>query len=142
MSSSSIWHINSTLSGTTTPGQSGPESNDNEGVLRISQGPGVSGSSPSDCLMSYTGHSLARSSYSFAEMQWVYSTAPAYWVRTFWVSFIHDLFTSIRTKGIQTYLNRNSNTVCRFQFTCCKWLGQFFTSIHSVITIHLNDVKG
>ena len=44
------------LSGTNTPGQSGPMSDDNEGVFRILQSPKTTGISPSDCLMSYTGH--------------------------------------------------------------------------------------
>ena len=35
MSNSSIWPIDSALSGATTPGQSGPGSQGNEGVLRI-----------------------------------------------------------------------------------------------------------
>ena len=34
---SSMWPINGTLTGTTTPGQSEPESNGNEGVLHIPQ---------------------------------------------------------------------------------------------------------
>ena len=33
----SIWHIDMTLSGATTPNQSGPGSNGNEGVLRVHQ---------------------------------------------------------------------------------------------------------
>ena len=33
----SIWHIDRTLTGTTSPGQSGPGSNGNEGVLHITQ---------------------------------------------------------------------------------------------------------
>ena len=41
------------LSGATTPGQSGPGSNSNEGVLRIPQSPSISGTSPSDCLVSF-----------------------------------------------------------------------------------------
>ena len=47
----------SNLSGATTPSQSGPESEGNEGVLQI---PRISKSraSPSDGLMSYPGHSL------------------------------------------------------------------------------------
>ena len=40
------------------PGQSGPGSNGNEGVLHIPQGPSITGTSPSDCLLSYPGHSL------------------------------------------------------------------------------------
>ena len=37
MSNSSIWPIDKTLLDATTPGQSEPGSNDNEGVLHISQ---------------------------------------------------------------------------------------------------------
>ena len=40
------------LSGATTPSQSEPESDGNEGVLRMT------GTSPSDCLVLYPGHSL------------------------------------------------------------------------------------
>ena len=38
----------------------------------------ITGASPSDCLVSYPGHSL-RESYPSAEMQSVYSTAQANW---------------------------------------------------------------
>ena len=55
---SSISPIDRTLSGTTTPGQRGPGSNGNEGVLHISQSSNITGASPSDCLESYPGHSL------------------------------------------------------------------------------------
>ena len=65
-----------TLSSATTPGQSGPGSNGNERVLRIPQSPSITGTSPSDCLMSYPGYLLGVGSYSFAEVQSVYSTAP------------------------------------------------------------------
>ena len=46
------------LSGATTPGQSGPGSDGNEGVLHIPQSSSIAGTSPSDCLVSYSGHSL------------------------------------------------------------------------------------
>ena len=46
------------LSGATTPGQSGPGSNGNEEVFRIPQSSSFAGTSPSDCLVSYPGHSL------------------------------------------------------------------------------------
>ena len=46
------------LSGATTPGQSGPVSDGNKGVLRIPQSSSITGTSPSDCLMSSPGHSL------------------------------------------------------------------------------------
>ena len=57
MSDSSIWSIDRTLRSTTTPGQSGSESNDNEGVLPILQSSRTEDSS-SDGLMSYPGHWL------------------------------------------------------------------------------------
>ena len=69
----------SMLSGAITPGQSGPGSNGNEGVLRIPQSSSTAGNSPSDCLVSYRGHSLGGGSYPSAEVQSVYSTAPADW---------------------------------------------------------------
>ena len=70
-----IWPIDRTLSGATTPNQSGPGSDVNEGVLRIAQSSSITGTSPSDCLVSYPGHSLG-DSYPSAEVQSVYSTAP------------------------------------------------------------------
>ena len=65
------------LLGTTIPGQSGPWSNGNEGVLSIPQSSSITGTSPSDCLVSYPGYLLGRGSYPSAEMQSVYSTALA-----------------------------------------------------------------
>ena len=67
---SSIWPIDKTLSGTTTPGQSGPESDGNERVLCIPPS--------SRFLTSYPQHSLGEF-YLFVEMQSVYFAAPANW---------------------------------------------------------------
>ena len=67
------------LSGATMPGQNGPGSNGNEGVLRIPQSPSITGTSPSDRLVSYSGHSLGGGSYPSAEAQSVFSTAPVDW---------------------------------------------------------------
>ena len=50
--------IDRTLSDATTPGQSGPGSDGNEGVLHIPQSSNIAGTSPSDCLVSLSGHSL------------------------------------------------------------------------------------
>ena len=75
---SSIWPIDRTLSGATIPGQSGPRSDGNKGVLCIPQSSSITETSPSYCLMSYPGHSLEES-YSSAGMQSVYSIAPADW---------------------------------------------------------------
>ena len=55
---SSISPIDRTLTGATTPGQSGLGSDGNEEVLCIPQSSSITGASPSDCLVSYLGHSL------------------------------------------------------------------------------------
>ena len=65
----SILPINRTLSGTTTPGLSGPGSDGNEGVLCISRSSSITGSSPSDCLVSYPGHFLGECSKIFQSYQ-------------------------------------------------------------------------
>ncbi len=57
-----------------------PGSNGNEGVLRIPQSSRITVTSPSDCLVSYPRHSLGVS-YPSAEVQSVYSTAPADWAK-------------------------------------------------------------
>ena len=49
-----------TLTGTSTPGQSGPGGNGNEEVLHIPKS-SRTGTSPSDGLVSYPGHSLGES---------------------------------------------------------------------------------
>ena len=53
----SVWSIGRILTSATTPGQSGPRSNINKGVLHIPQSYRA-GTSPSDGLVSYLGHSL------------------------------------------------------------------------------------
>ena len=58
MQFSSFQPIHRALSGATIPGQSGPVSNGNEGVLRIPQSSIITWTSPSDCLVSYPGLSL------------------------------------------------------------------------------------
>ena len=50
---SSIEPINRALSGATTPGQTGPGSDGNEGVFRIPRNSSTAGNSPSDYLVSY-----------------------------------------------------------------------------------------
>ena len=47
------------ISGATTPGKSGPGSDGNEGVPHIPQSSYITGTSLSDYLVSYLGHSLA-----------------------------------------------------------------------------------
>ena len=56
----SIWLFDGTLTGTTTPGQSGPGSNGHEGVLHIPQN-FMTGATPIRCiLVPYQGQTLVR----------------------------------------------------------------------------------
>ena len=57
---------------------SGPGSDNKEGILCIPQSSSITGTLPSDGFLSYPGHSLEES-YSSAEKQLVYSTAPNDW---------------------------------------------------------------
>ena len=57
-------------------GQSGSGSNGNEEVIHFPQNSSITGTSPSDCLVSYQGHTLGKS-YLSKEMLSVSSTAPA-----------------------------------------------------------------
>ena len=99
MSNSSIWAIDRTLSG---PGQSGPGSDDSDGVLRVSQNSCIIGASPSGCLMSYPGYSLSWGSYLSTKMQSVYSTAPAYWTDA---ENIVQRFMRYKVIGLGFYMN-------------------------------------
>ena len=74
----SIWAIDKTLSGATTPDQIGPGSDGNKGVLLIHQSSRITEASPSDCFVSYPGHSLEES-YPSAELQSLHSTTLADW---------------------------------------------------------------
>ena len=71
MSNRCIWPIDRTLS-------SGPGSDGNEQLLRIFKSFSITEASPPDYLVSYPGQSLDVV-YPSAEMQLVYSTAPANW---------------------------------------------------------------
>ena len=72
----------SNSSGATTPGQSGPGSDDNKWVLRIPQSSSITGALLSDCFVSHREHSL-KGFYSSAEVQSVYSTAPIFCIHTY-----------------------------------------------------------
>ena len=73
-----LFGLNRTLSGTTTPSQSGPGSESSEGVLYITRSSSITEASLSDCLKSYLGHLLV-GSYPFGEMHSVYYIAPIKW---------------------------------------------------------------
>ena len=79
----STWPIDRTLSGATSPGHSGPGSDGNEVVLRIPQSSGITVTSSSECLVSYIQDTRWwwGESYPSAEVQSVYSTAPAGWTK-------------------------------------------------------------
>ena len=72
---SSIWPIDSTLSGATILGQSEPGSDGIEGVFHILQCTNTTGPSPSDCIVAFPGYSSGEF-YPYADKQSVYSTAP------------------------------------------------------------------
>ena len=80
---SSTWAMDSIMSGATTPDQSRLGSDDNEGALCIPQSSNITETLPSDCLVSYLGHSSVGRSYPSAEMLSVYSTAPVEWIISF-----------------------------------------------------------
>ena len=69
-----IWSIDRNLSSATSPRQSWPGSDGNEGVLRIPQSSSITETSPSVRLVSYPGHTFGVS-YPSAVKQSVYSTA-------------------------------------------------------------------
>ena len=75
---SSTWPIDKTLSGATTPVQSGPGSDDNKGVHWIPKSSCITAASPLDCLVSYPRHSLGKSN-PCVEMQSVCSIPQADW---------------------------------------------------------------
>ena len=83
MQFSFILPIDWTLPDVIIPGQSGPGSDGNEGVLGIPQSSSIIGTSRSDCLVSFPANSLecvcvcgVGGSYTTAKKQTVYSTVP------------------------------------------------------------------
>ena len=127
MSNSSIWPIDRTLSGATTLGQSGSWSNGNEGVLYIPQSSSITGASLSDCLVSYSKHSLEES-YSSVEMQSVYVTAPADWAITY-----------LKTNYISPPLSVSYNLLIAFvnsHFKAMKIPMVYINAVKYIITWH------
>ena len=61
---SSIWPRDRTLSSATMPSHRWLGSDGTEGVLCIPQSSNITGTSPSDCLVSYRGHLLGVSNFS------------------------------------------------------------------------------
>ena len=84
MSNSSIWPIARTLSGATTPGQSESGSDANKEVLRIPQRSSITGTLTIRLFWVISRTLIGEESSTFAEMQSVYSTAPADWTGREW----------------------------------------------------------
>ena len=95
---SSIWPIDRTLSGATTPGQNG-----NEGLLHIPQNSSITGTSPSDCFVSHARHSWWWWGVPSVEMQSVYSTAPVDWAKH--IKEEHSGMTSVAYDGCSYSIN-------------------------------------
>ena len=66
----SISSIDRTLWGATIPGQKEHGSDANEKVLLVLKRSGITEASPSDCLLSYSEHSLVQSVYSTTTGDW------------------------------------------------------------------------
>ena len=115
MSNSSIRPIDRTLSGATTLGQSGPRSNGNEGVFRITQSSSITGTSPSDCFVSYPGYSLMGGVLPPLKKcsQYILQPQPTgLRCRFMQLPTIQNLNFEVNS----SYLKWNSNTVHRFHF--------------------------
>ena len=82
-----------TLSGATIPGQSGPGSNGTEVVLYLPQSSSITGVLPSDCLMSYPGHSFGWGLLPLcrdAVCTFYSPTSPANWAAQFWIPLLQQ----------------------------------------------------
>ena len=119
-------------SGATIPGQRGPGSNGNEGVHRYS----ITGTSASDCLVSYPGLSLGSSNPS-VELQSVHSTVSANWASTNLKStnnHIH-MYTQAHVRTyIQTYIHVLMPT--RMRTVICK---NIYIYIYIYICTHISN---
>ena len=81
-----------------TLGQSRPGIDGYERVIHIPQSSSITETSPSDCLVSYPGHSL-RGSYLSTAVQSVYSTAPANWENL--TLDLYVIMLSVKQSGIK-----------------------------------------
>ena len=85
-----LFNIDRALSGATIPGQSGPGSNGNEGVLLFPQSSSINVTSLSYCLVCLIQHTRWGGGYPSAEVQSVYCTAQADWAIDYWSFDLSD----------------------------------------------------
>ena len=124
MKFSSIWPIDKTLSGAVNPVQSGPESDGNKGIFCIPQSSSVTGASLSNYLPSYPEHSLEES-YSSAEMQLEYSTAPANKVKTLRILIQLDaLKDNMVNQTISWAASIKNNLLTCYLFPALQWINK------------------
>ena len=142
----SFWPTDRTVSDATTRSQSGSRNDDNEEVLRIPQSSSITVTSRSDCFVLYLGYSLV-GSYPSAEMQSVYSTAPADWAIWYrwcevlpckfeahgqkWLSTVtyrHDaLSTRNDVVGEKRFINIDCTFSTNWVLSYCKYFAHIFS---------------
>ena len=86
------------------PGQSGPGSNGNEGVLRVPQNSSIAGTPPSDCLVSYPGDSLGGGVLPLRKEAVGVFYSPSRLGNLGFDEFMFNLFTWCQPKTIQMIL--------------------------------------
>ena len=109
---------NWSLSGATTLGQSGPGSNGDKGVLCIPQSSSITGTSLSDYLVLYPGHSLG-GSYPSAEVQSVYSTALMHFDSTCWETQRGVRFSSCEVHCLILIATESSKMIFPCSYRAC-----------------------
>ena len=116
MQFTSIWCIDRTLSGATTPGQSVPGSNGNEGMFCIHQSSSITETSPSK----YTVHSLEKilllckdALSVFYSPSWLGKPSPC---------LLQLYKTTIKTRDITTYLQISGKITQTLTGQTERWL--------------------
>ena len=133
MQFSSIWPIDRTLSGATTPGQSEPGSECSEEVLHIPQSSRITEASPSDYLVSYPGHSLSGVLPLFKDVVCVFYS----------LSQLGPLQVKLEVVGGVEALVRMRISLPQHVYIYIVILKVFKKSLHSIsfIKVHLHKMK-
>ena len=134
----SIWLIERTLSGTTTPSQSEPGSGGNEVVLCIPQSSSITGTSPLDCLVSYIRTLVGGGSYPSEEVQSVYSSALVDWIRLICIFIIKGFRTIV---FVFIIISTTFRPRCPPAFFMCLSNSGTFTGVASSDSVIHNRVQ-